>query len=394
MKLAKQEAIRKLEVLLSRIPLLEKKKSFSEDFKKWRHDARALLKHVFPNDGEYIKEFDEISYSLSVFTDATPDSAFEEAFRSGLGSASAMLQSRIDEIVQFWPEDETEVKADNLPTGPAHPELVFVIHGRQLLGDFHAFLRAIGLKPLEWSKAKNLTGKTNPYTWEIVDKALREAGAIVALLTPDDEARLKKHLWSEHESSLEKEYMSQPRQNVLFEAGVAYGRAPERTILVRVGSHRPMSDLAGHHILQLDDSPQSRQAVADALRTAGCPVDLSGAEWFRSGKFSLAEQSEAAREDAERTRADAEQAKEAASRILLLKTRLKGFTELETASYVVEEIHHFFFKHPRYLNAANVAFLEKYPGNLSVRVREERYLVSLDELKHDVETLHIDYGTE
>jgi predicted nucleotide-binding protein len=207
-----------------------------------------------------------------------------------------MLQSRIDEIIQFWPEAELKTKADNLLTGPTHPDLVFVIHGRQLIGDFHTFLRAIGLKPLEWSKARNLTGKTNPYTWEIVDKALREAGAIVALLTPDDEARLKKHLWSEHESSLEKEYMYQPRQNVLFEAGVAYGRAPERTILVRVGSHRPMSDLAGHHILQLDDSPQSRQSLADALRTAGCPVDLTGTEWFRSGKFSLTEQAEAARE--------------------------------------------------------------------------------------------------
>src|SRR5581483_2704074 len=78
----------------------------------------------------------------------------------------------------------------------------------------------------------------------------------------------------------------QPRQNVLFEAGVAYGRAPERTVLIRIGSHRPMSDLAGHHILQLDDSPQSRQAVADALRSAGCPVDLSGSDWFRAGRFA------------------------------------------------------------------------------------------------------------
>lgn len=80
---------------------------------------------------------------------------------------------------------------------------------------------------------------------------------------------------------------SQPRQNVLFDAGVAYGRAPERTLLLRIGPQRPMSDLAGHHILQLDDSPQSRQAVADALRVAGCPVDLSGSDWFRAGRFSL-----------------------------------------------------------------------------------------------------------
>jgi predicted nucleotide-binding protein len=305
MKLTKQEAIEKVKVLVSRIPSLETQKRFGEDFKKWQHDARALLKHVFPTDKEYIKEFDDISYSPIIFSTGTHDSRFDEAFLSGLRSARAMLQSRMDEISQFWPEPDitttsgspvlvpvpvpVPVPADVARTaaGPKHPELVFVIHGRQLLGEFHTFLRALGLTPLEWSKARNLTGKTNPFTWEIVDKALSEAGAIVALLTPDDEARLAPHLCSEHESPLEKEYLSQPRQNVLFEAGVAYGRVPERTILVRVGSHRPMSDLAGHHILELDDSPQSRQAVANALRTAGCSVDLTGADWFDAGKFSL-----------------------------------------------------------------------------------------------------------
>jgi hypothetical protein len=394
MKLTKEQAIQKLDALISRIDSVEKQKMFSEDFKRWQHDGRALLKHVFPDDKEYVKDFDDISYSLSFATDRTPDREFEQAFNKGLGSARAMLQSRIDEVAQFWPEPEVGTKSDGRFPGPEHPELVFVIHGRQLLGDFHTFLRALGLKPLEWSKARNLTGKTNPYTWEIVDKALSEAGAIVALLTPDDEARLHAHLWSQHESTLEKEYLSQPRQNVLFEAGVAYGRAPERTILVRVGSHRPMSDLAGHHILQLDDSPQSRQALADALRTAGCPVDVTGADWFRSGKFSLAEQPEPARREAERMRAEAE-VKEAAARIFLLKTRLKGFTDLVTAASVVTEIHSFFMKHPKYLNDANAAFLEKYPGDFRDKVSfGESPATSLDNLKRDVETLQVEAGTD
>lgn len=168
MKLTKQEAIQKLDALVSRIPSLENQKSFSEDFKKWQHDARALLKHAFPTDNEYVKEFDDISYSLGFFSSGTPDISFEEAFRRGLGSARAMLESRIDEIAQFWPEPDVRTKSDNPIAGPEHPELVFVIHGRQLLGDFHTFLRALGLKPLEWSKARNLTSKTSPYTWEIV----------------------------------------------------------------------------------------------------------------------------------------------------------------------------------------------------------------------------------
>ena len=72
--LTKQEAIQKLNALVSRIPAMEEQKSFSEDFKKWQHDARALLKHAFPNEKEYTKEFDDIHYSLGFFTTGTPDS--------------------------------------------------------------------------------------------------------------------------------------------------------------------------------------------------------------------------------------------------------------------------------------------------------------------------------
>jgi predicted nucleotide-binding protein len=282
--MTKMQAIEKLNDLVSRISTLETQPRFSEDFTKWQHDVRAVLKHVFPTEQEYVTEFNGIRYTLGGWSPATPESRFLEAFRSGLRSARAMLQSRMDEIDQFWPDGNSQ---DEQLTGPLHPELVFVIHGRQLLGEFHTFLRSLGLKPLEWSQARRLTGKPNPYTWEVVDKALSEAGAIVVLLTPDDEARLRPDLLAEQDNALEKEFLTQPRQNVLFEAGVSYGRAPNRTVLVRVGSHRPMSDLAGHHILQLDDSPQSRQAVADSLRVAGCPVDMTGLDWYQAGSFAL-----------------------------------------------------------------------------------------------------------
>jgi hypothetical protein len=303
--MTKREAIEKLTALIARIPDLEKQKgSESEDFKKWRHDARAVLKYVFPNEGEYVKEFDAIRYHLGVFSTGTPESAFHEAFRSGLRSARAMLQSRIDEVDQFWP-DETNLNTIPLPvpvpiavreaslTTPARPKDVFVIHGRQLLPEFHAFLRALGLKPLEWSSARTLTAKPNPYTWEIVDTALREAGAIVVLFTPDDEARLRQHLWAEHDTDLEKEFLPQSRQNVLFEAGVAFGRKPERTVLVRVGSHRPMSDLPGttfsssttrHNLAKLWPTPSGWLAATwtHPGPTGSRPVDLRSKNQTRS----------------------------------------------------------------------------------------------------------------
>ena len=270
---------------------------------------------------------------------------------------------------------------------PTNPALVFVIHGRQLLGDFHNFLYALGLKPLEWSEARRRTGKPNPFTWEIVDIALKEAGAVVALMTPDDEARLLEHLWTSAENGLEKQFLSQPRQTVLFEAGVAYGRDPQRTVLIRVGAQRPLSDLAGHHILTLDNSAQSRQAIADALRAAGCPVDVSGTGWFKSGDFTVADAPVKALGASARLKQDV-------AKLQLYKVQLKGFSELLDAANIVASIHTFFSATPEYLNDASGRFLEKYPLNfkeqLAFNVQESMKRWTLDELRADVDALVIE----
>ena len=53
-------------------------------------------------------------------------------------------------------------------------------------------LRAVGLEPIEWNQAVKATKKGSPYLGEILDKAFRDAAAVVVLLTPDDSAKLKK----------------------------------------------------------------------------------------------------------------------------------------------------------------------------------------------------------
>ena len=65
---------------------------------------------------------------------------------------------------------------------------VFVVHGRDTSAReaVFAFLRALGLKPLEWSQAIRLVRRGSPYVGEILEAAFREAAAVVVLLTPDD----------------------------------------------------------------------------------------------------------------------------------------------------------------------------------------------------------------
>jgi len=172
-------------------------------------------------------------------------------------------------------------------SGGQDPRKVFVIHGRnQKARDaLFTFLRSIGLAPLEWSEAVAATGKPSPYIGEILDKALSIAQAAVVLLTPEDEARLLVPFRNTGDPPYETELTPQARQNVLFEAGMAMGRFPDRAVLVELGSLRPFSDIAGRHVVKLDNTTQRRQDLAQRLQAAGCAVNLSGTDWQTSGDF-------------------------------------------------------------------------------------------------------------
>jgi hypothetical protein len=148
-----------------------------------------------------------------------------------------------------------------------------------------AFLRAIGLDPIEWGKALAATGSASPYIGEVLDTAFGMAQAIVVLMTPDEMA----YLLSDHGSGPDDpdtKVAPQARPNVLFEAGMAMGRDPKRTVLVELGTLRPFSDVAGRHAVRLNDSPDKRIDLANRLKTAGCDVDTSGTDWLKEGDFS------------------------------------------------------------------------------------------------------------
>jgi predicted nucleotide-binding protein len=164
---------------------------------------------------------------------------------------------------------------------------VFVVHGRNehLRKELFDFLRSINLRPLEWNKAIEFSKKPSPYVGEIIDAAFNKAAAIVILFTPDDEARLRKQFCRRNDPRYESQPTGQARPNVLFEAGMAFGRRPENTVLVQIGELRPFSDIAGRHIVNLDNSTKKRQELITKLRNAGCDVDDSGTDWHDTGNF-------------------------------------------------------------------------------------------------------------
>ncbi|MGW0806258.1 TIR domain-containing protein [Nonomuraea sp. NPDC002799] len=163
---------------------------------------------------------------------------------------------------------------------------VFVIHGRNepARRALFEFLRSIGLTPIEWSQAISMTGNASPYIGEVLDAAFSAAQAVVVLETPDDIAYLHPSLTYPEDPDCEAQ--PQPRPNVLFEAGMAMGRHPNRVVIVEFGRVKVFSDIHGRHVIRLDNSPGKRQDLAQRLQIAGCNVDLSGRDWHEAGDLT------------------------------------------------------------------------------------------------------------
>lgn len=193
-----------------------------------------------------------------------------------------------DEFITEPPGSEVD-KEDRQDESEVNERKVFVVHGRnlQIKNSMFDFLRAIDLKPIEWPKAIEATGDPSPYIGDILDEAFSRAQAVVVLMTPDEEVRLREEFREEETHRDEKELKLQPRPNVLFEGGMAWARYPNRTVLVKIGEIRHVSDIAGLHYVKLDNTPEKRDELATKLGNAGCPVDTSGTDWYNAGDFEI-----------------------------------------------------------------------------------------------------------
>lgn len=300
--LEKRKAIEILEALRGRIPVLSNQATNgSPAFMKWHFDVDTAIREIFPGKTTHRYRFpSEISFSRGVFRAGEGNNPAADAlwFSDVMKRADAILLSMIDEIQTYWSDEGTSVnpyatQADgntsSKPKSKPDAKAVFVVYGRNEAArkSIFEFLRAIGLNPMEWSQAIKATGEASPYIGHILDSAFSKAQAVVVLMTPDDEACLKKEFQTEHDEDYEKQPTAQARPNVLFEAGMAMGRDAKRTVLVQIGKLRPFSDIVGRHVIRINKSPDWRHDLAARLETAECAVDTSGNDWLRAGEFAF-----------------------------------------------------------------------------------------------------------
>lgn len=168
---------------------------------------------------------------------------------------------------------------------------VFVVHGRDtaLRKSMFDFLRSLDLNPMEWEQAVDQAKGNNPDVGNIIETAMARVQAVVVMFSPDELAYLKEQFWSEDDKRGDGKPAGQARPNVIFEAGLALGAHPEKTVIVQIGKIRPFSDIAGKHLVKLSDATSTRNDLANRLAKIGCEVNRVGSDWMTAGTFVATE---------------------------------------------------------------------------------------------------------
>ena len=176
-------------------------------------------------------------------------------------------------------------QSDNMVKANIDPKSVFVIYGRNrvIMKEMFAFLRSLDLSPMRWYEAIRRTHLGASYTGTIVEAGMKDAQAVLVLLTGDDEVRSK-----ETGSKDERIVYPQARPNVLFEAGMAFSKYEKRIILVQMGKVRPCPALYGRNMVKLNNRPGPRWDLMQRLDLVGCQVNFNG-KWNTTGNFMVSD---------------------------------------------------------------------------------------------------------
>ena len=266
-EVSKTKAIELLHRQQRLIPELKSQSSDAPGFKKWLRDTEVTITHLFGDNSKYLEGFAERAYSPSFYSPYEPNMAniIHAGYIDGLETASAIIQSMIDEVESFWP-GEGEAHAVQGPVAGKTPITndVFVVHGHDdgAKDTVARFLEKLGLNPVILHEQPN-RGRT---IIEKFEEESRVAFAVV-LLTPDDMGAP-----TDEVSSLK----PRARQNVIFELGYFTGSLGRELVCALVkGDVEKPSDYEGVVYIFFDDYGAWQMALVKELRNAGLDVDAN-----------------------------------------------------------------------------------------------------------------------
>ena len=265
-KPSKGKAIERLTKILLDSLFLREKSDESPEFAKWIRGAHAAIAYAFGERSRQLSDFNGVDYTTPIGY-GDEDGIFhhtDNPYFKGLDLAEAILESMIDEIVEYWEDDNVPIP-DSATTDRRQPAVtsrrVFVVHGRDegAKESVARFLQKVGLEPVILSELP-AKGQT------IIEKfkSNSDVGFSVALLTPDDAGALDG----------EAELIPRARQNVVFELGFFIGKlGRERVCALTKGEPEIPSDYAGVEYIPLDDHGAWQMKLFRELRAAGFDID-------------------------------------------------------------------------------------------------------------------------
>lgn len=262
-QLSKSDALRRIRKALDEVPTLKQMKSGSQDFQRWQRNTQIALQYTFGDDSSQVGEFANIRYTPIVYALGT---SLEPSYQSGLNSASATLESMLEEIQEYWPDDET----DSPPLDPENTleqtasTRIFVVHGRDEVTRHKVvrILEQLDLEPIVLMEQPN-EGRT------IIEKFedYSDVAYAVVLCTPDDLGKL---------NSEDEDLRPRPRQNVVLEWGFFIGKlGRDHVCALVVDDVEIPSDNDGVLYIRMDDSNGWQFQLLRELNSAGVPVDAN-----------------------------------------------------------------------------------------------------------------------
>ncbi len=260
-----KDAIQRLDRQLGLIRELEGKSMDSPEFQKWKRDTDVAIKKIFTEQRHHL-EFISIAYFRKPsWSDARVGITHTNAYSEGLQKAHVLLQSFIDEIKEYWSDEEAISKdQDMVEATEALTSDIFIVHGRDETGkqSVARLMEKLELKPIILHEQPN-RGRT------IIEKfeAYGKPAFSVVLLTPDDVGAL------ETEKGV---LQPRARQNVIFELGFFIGKiGRDRVCALHTGDVELPSDYSGILYISMDEAGAWELRLAKEIKASGIRVDLN-----------------------------------------------------------------------------------------------------------------------
>ena len=252
-------ALKRLGKALDAVSTLKGVQRHSPEFEKWHRDTRVALANTFGEDSSHVQEFKRISFAPITYVGEYVTYDDQLDYISDLPEAAAILLSMIEEVQEYWQDQETVTQETRVPPSTRK---VFIVHGRDTgtKDEVARFLEKLHLEPIVLAEGPS-EGRT------IIEKfeTYSEVGFAIVLLTADDSGALKGE-----------DPQPRARQNVIFELGFFVGKlGRKRVCALTTGSPEIPSDYAGVVYIPLDSGGSWKMPLIREIKAAGIDVDAN-----------------------------------------------------------------------------------------------------------------------